>query len=178
MSVDANLAASRARDVSLLILDVDGVMTDGGIYVDARGEIAKRFNVHDGLGIKAAQAVGLSVAVVSGLDSPAVAARMAELGITEYHPGHLRKAAVVQGILARQGIGPQQAAYLGDDWVDAAPMELVGLPMAVADAQPEILDLALWVARRGGGQGAVREAVRFILAAKGQLEAAYQWFLA
>lgn len=177
MPVDASLAASRAREVRLLVLDVDGVMTDGGIYVDARGGIAKRFNIHDGLGIKAAQAAGLAIAVVSGLDSPAVAARMAELGITEYHPGHLRKVAVVEGILARQGIGAQQAAYLGDDWVDAGPMELVGLPMAVADAQPEILDLALWVSRREGGHGAVREAVRFILAAQGRLEAAYQWFL-
>ncbi|MFP5257498.1 MAG: KdsC family phosphatase [Acidobacteriota bacterium] len=177
MPVDASLAASRAREVAILILDVDGVLTDGGIVVDASGGIAKRFHVHDGLGIKAAQAAGLAVAVVSGLDSPAVAARMAELGIDEYHPGHLRKVAVVEGILARHGLTPGQAAYLGDDWVDAGPMELVGLPMAVADAQPEILDLALWVARRGGGQGAVREAIRFILAAKGRLEAAYQWFL-
>ena len=177
MPVDASLAASRAREVKLLILDVDGVVTDGGLYIDAQGGIAKRFNVHDGLGIKAAQAVGLEVAVISGLDSPAVAARMAELDIAEYHPGHLRKVAVLEGILKRLGLGPQQAAYLGDDWVDAGPMELVGLPMAVADAQPEILDLALWVSRRGGGQGAVREAVRFILATQGRLEAAYQWFL-
>jgi 3-deoxy-D-manno-octulosonate 8-phosphate phosphatase (KDO 8-P phosphatase) len=177
MAQDVNLAASRAKDIELLVLDVDGVLTDGGIYVDARGEVAKRFHVHDGLGIKAAQAAGLSVAVISGLDSPAVAARMKELGILEYHPGHYRKVGVLQGILERQGIKPGQAAFLGDDWVDAGPMELVGLPMAVADAQPEILDLALWVSRRGGGQGAVREAVRFILAAKGRLEAAYQWFL-
>ena len=152
-------------------------MTDGGLYVDAQGGVSKRFNAHDSLGVKAARAAGLDIAVVSGLDSPAVAARMAELEIAEYHPGHLRKAAVLEGILKRQGIEPQQAAYLGDDWSDAGPMELVGLPMAVADAQPEILELALWVSRRGGGQGAVREAVRFILAAQGRLEAAYQWFL-
>ena len=177
MSADAKLAITRAREVELLVLDVDGVMTDGGIYVDARGEVTKRFHVHDGLGIKAAQAAGLSVAVISGLDSPAVAARMRELGIEEYHPGHYRKVGVLEGILARAGLAPHQAAFLGDDWVDAGPMELVGLPMAVADAQPEILDLALWVSRRGGGQGAVREAVRYILAAKGRLEAAFQWFL-
>ena len=174
---DAALAAARARDVALLVLDVDGVLTDGGLYVDARGEVAKRFHAHDGLGIKAAQAAGLGIAVISGLDSPAVAARMRELGIDEYHPGHHRKTGVLQGILDRAGLRPGQAAFLGDDWVDAGPMELVGLPMAVADAQPEILDLALWVSRRGGGQGAVREAVRYILAAKGRLEAAYQWFL-
>ncbi|KHK04508.1 KdsC family phosphatase [Desulfovibrio sp. TomC] len=177
MPEDANLAASRAREVALLVLDVDGVMTDGGIYVDARGEVTKRFHVHDSLGLMAAQAVGLAVAVISGLDSPAVAARMADLGIAEYHPGHHRKMGVLRGILERQGVSPEQTAYLGDDWVDAGPMGLVGLPMTVADAQPEILELALWVSRRGGGHGAVREAVRFILAAKGQLGAAYEWFL-
>ena len=79
MPVDASLAASRAREVKLLVLDVDGVMTDGGLYIDAQGGIAKRFNVHDGLGIKAAQAVGLDVAVISGLDSPAASPSRATL---------------------------------------------------------------------------------------------------
>ncbi len=177
MPRDAALAASRAREVSLLVLDVDGVMTDGGLYVDAHGGIAKRFHAQDGLGIKAAQMVGLQVAVISGLDSPAVAARIKELGIGEYHPGFHHKVSVLGGILDRLGLSPRQAAYLGDDWVDAAPMGMVGLPMAVADAQPEILDLALWVSTRPGGQGAVREALRFLLAATGRLEEAYAWFL-
>ena len=170
-------ALLRARNISLLVLDVDGVMTDGGIYIDAAGGIAKRFHVHDGLGIKVAQAAGLRVAVISGLESPAVAARIRELGIDEYHPGIRHKVPVLRDILARQGIGPGQAAYLGDDWVDAGPMEFVGLPMAVADAQPEILDRALWISRLAGGQGAVREAVRFLLAARGQLEDTLVWFL-
>lgn len=178
MAQDLPLAKRRAKDVALLVLDVDGVMTDGGIYVDGRGGIAKRFHVHDGLGIKLAQKAGLSVAVISGLDSPAVAARIKELGIGEYHPGHHHKVPVLRGILERQGLAPQQTAYLGDDWVDAGPLGVVGLPMAVADAQPEILELALWVSRRPGGQGAVREAIRFLLEARGQLAAAYEWFLA
>jgi len=178
MAQDTASAQCRAKDIALLVLDVDGVMTDGGLYVDGRGGIAKRFHAHDGLGVKLAQAAGLAVAVISGLDSPAVEARIRELGIVEYHPGHHRKVPVLQGILNRLGLAPHQAAYLGDDWVDAGPMRLVGLPMAVADAQPEILDMALWTTSRPGGQGAVREAIRFLLAAKGQLQAAYDWFLA
>ena len=177
MTVDEDLARRRAGQIVLLVLDVDGVMTDGGIYIDAQGGVAKRFHVHDGLGIKAAQMFGLDIAVISGLDSPAVAARIKELGIDEYHPGHYRKVPVLQGILERRGLSPSQAAYLGDDWVDAGPMQLVGLPMAVADAQPEIAELALWRTRAAGGQGAVREAIRFILSARQRLEAAYAWFL-
>jgi 3-deoxy-D-manno-octulosonate 8-phosphate phosphatase (KDO 8-P phosphatase) len=177
MTPDQTLALTRAQNIALLVLDVDGVMTDGGIYVDAQGGIAKRFNVHDGLGIKLAQAAGLEIAVISGLDSPAVAARIKELGIGEYHAGHHHKVPVLQDIFKRRGISPEQTAYLGDDWVDAGPMKLVGLPMAVADAQPEILDLAVWVSRFAGGQGAVREAIRFVLGAKKQLEIAYAWFL-
>jgi 3-deoxy-D-manno-octulosonate 8-phosphate phosphatase (KDO 8-P phosphatase) len=177
MTRDQTLARTRAENVALLVLDVDGVLTDGGIYVDAQGGIAKRFHVHDGLGIKLAQAAGLEIAVISGLDSPAVAARVKELGIGEYHPGHHRKVPVLQGILERRGLTLEQTAYLGDDWVDAGPMRLVGLPMAVADAQPEILELALWTSRLAGGQGAVREAIRFLLAAKKQLDSAYSRFL-
>lgn len=177
MTVDVALARSRAERIAILVLDVDGVMTDGGIYVDAHGGVTKRFHVHDGLGIKAAQAAGLEIAVISGLDSPAVAARIRELGIDEYHPGHYRKVPSLQGILERRGLSPEQAAYLGDDWVDAGPMKLVGLPMAVADAQPEIADLALWMTSTRGGHGAVREAIRFLLQAQQRLEASYAWFL-
>ena len=174
---DVTLAAARARDIALLVLDVDGVLTDGGLYVDGRGDIAKRFDAVDGLGIKAAQIAGIAVAVISGLDSPAVAARIKELGIAEYHPGHYRKVPILRALWERTGISPEHTAYLGDDWVDAGPMGLVGLPMAVADAQPEILERALWVTTRPGGHGAVRETIRFLLDASGRLATAYDWFL-
>lgn len=168
-------AAARiaAAGVKLLVLDVDGVLTDGGLWYDASGGVAKRFNIHDGLGLKLAQAAGLGLAVISGLDHPGVAARMAEMGLDDYHPGHLRKVPVLDGILRRRGLSLAETAFLGDDWLDAGPMLRVGLPMAVADAQPEIRDLALWVSDRKGGRGAVREAVRFILEARGDL--AGQW---
>ncbi|MEF3696524.1 KdsC family phosphatase [Desulfolutivibrio sp.] len=161
---------SRARRIALLVLDVDGVMTDGGLVYDAAGAIRKRFHVHDGLGIKLAQEAGIEVAMVSGLDQGAAAARARELGIAEYHGGHLRKLPILEDILARRGLAFEQAAFLGDDWVDAPVMARVGLPMAVADAQPEILGMALWISRRPGGQGAVREAIRFLLSAQGKLQ--------
>jgi len=165
----------RAAGVRLLVLDVDGVLTDGGLYYDAKGNISKRFNVQDGLGIKVAQGAGLEIAVITGLKSEAVEKRVRELGIEEYHAGHLAKAALLDGMRQARGLEWTQLAYLGDDWVDAGPLGLVGLPMAVANAQPEILDLAAWVSTRPGGHGAVREAIRFILDARGDLGA--QWAL-
>ncbi|SDB11726.1 3-deoxy-D-manno-octulosonate 8-phosphate phosphatase (KDO 8-P phosphatase) [Desulfonatronum thiosulfatophilum] len=158
----------RARRIALMILDVDGVLTDGGLYYDDRGAVSKRFNVQDGLGIKMAQNVGLEFAVISGLDATAVGVRIKELDITEYHPGHKIKVPIIRGICERKQLEPGQIAYLGDDWVDAAAMRMVGLPMAVANAQPEIKELAAWTSAATGGNGAVREAIRFILTAQGK----------
>lgn len=163
-------ARERAARVKLLVLDVDGVLTDGGLYYGPDGQAMKRFNVQDGLGIKLAQAAGLVVAVISGLDSPAVAARVKDLGIEDYHGGHLAKIPLLEGICARHGLSLDEAAFLGDDWVDAGALSRVGLPMAVANAQPEILQRAAWVSTRPGGQGAVREAIRFLLEAQGKLD--------
>ncbi|MDD2218889.1 MAG: HAD hydrolase family protein [Desulfoplanes sp.] len=161
---------SRAAKVRMLVLDVDGVLTDGGLYYDAEGRILKRFNVQDGLGIKVAQRADIQIAVISGLDSLAVATRVKELGITYYYPGHHHKIPVLKKISKKSGIDLSAMAYLGDDWVDVGPMENVGLPMAVANAQPEILNLAAWTSRARGGHGAVREAIRFLLESQGKLE--------
>jgi len=163
-------ARERAARVKLLVLDVDGVLTDGGLYYGPDGAAMKRFDVQDGLGIKLAQSAGIVVAVISGLDSPAVAARVKDLGIADYHAGHHAKISLVQGICDKYGLGLDEAAFLGDDWVDAGPLGVVGLPMAVANAQPEVLQRAAWVSTRSGGHGAVREAIRFILEARGLLD--------
>jgi 3-deoxy-D-manno-octulosonate 8-phosphate phosphatase (KDO 8-P phosphatase) len=160
--------------VKLLILDVDGVLTDGGLYYDSEGLVSKRFNVQDGLGIKLAQSMGLGVAVITGLNQGAVAHRVRELGITEYHAGHVDKVPLMREICGRQGCRPQEVAYLGDDWVDAGVMQAVGLPMAVMNAQPEIISLARWVSTLHGGQGAVREAIMFLLRCRGQYDAAWE----
>ncbi|BBD07569.1 KdsC family phosphatase [Desulfovibrio ferrophilus] len=164
----------QAAKIRLLVLDVDGVLTDGGLYYDHQGNISKRFNVQDGLGIKLAQAAGLEVAVITGLDSPAVETRVRELGITEYHAGHLAKIPLLEGICERLKLDLSEVAYLGDDWVDAGPMRAVGLPMAVANAQSEILVMADFITEAHGGQGAVREAIRHILEARGDLDALWE----
>ncbi len=160
-----------ARDVRLLIMDVDGVLTDGGIFYDHEGRIMKRFHVRDGLGIKMAQQVGLDLAVITGLDQPCVRARVTELGITEYFAGKKDKIPVFEELLARKGLTPDQAAFLGDDWLDAGIMSRAGLAMAVADAAPEVVGLAHWVSTLPGGCGAVRQAIDFILRAQGKLDA-------
>lgn len=166
-----------ARDVRLMVLDVDGVLTDGGLYYDESGCVLKRFNVQDGLAIKMAPQAGLEFAVITGLDSPAVRRRVTELGISHYHPGHHRKAPILRAISEKTGIPLAHMAYVGDDWVDAAPMSLVGLPIAVPNARPEILRLAAWTTGSAGGQGAVREAIDFVLRAQGKLETLWQDWL-
>ncbi len=162
------------RRVKLLILDVDGVLTDGGLYYDPTGGVSKRFNVQDGLGIKIAQACGLEVAVITGLNHKAVETRVRELGIAEYHAGHVNKVPLMEDIRSRIGCEPSQIAYLGDDWVDAGVMRAVGLPMAVANAQPEILSLAKWTTTLPGGHGAVREAIMFLLRCRDDYTAAWE----
>ncbi|WP_028574082.1 KdsC family phosphatase [Desulfonatronovibrio hydrogenovorans] len=163
-----------AARIKILILDVDGVMTDGGLYYDHQGKITKRFNVQDGLGIKLAQSAGLGLAVMTGLSSSAVETRVRELGIEHYFHGFTRKLPLIQNLARDTGISCNEMAYLGDDWVDASPMLEVGLPMAVANAQPEIKNLAAWISSAPGGNGAVREAIMFILESRGDLENQWQ----
>lgn len=171
---DLDKARAAAARVKVLILDVDGVLTDGGLYYAEDGSVMKRFNVQDGLGVKLAQAAGLHIAVITGLDSKAVAARMKDLGVVEYHAGFKEKWETVEGIMQRLGVSVEELAFLGDDWVDAAPLRRVGLPMVVANAQPEVRPLAAWISTATGGQGAAREAIRFILDAQGKLDALWR----
>jgi 3-deoxy-D-manno-octulosonate 8-phosphate phosphatase (KDO 8-P phosphatase) len=169
-------AEERAAKVEMLVCDVDGVLTDGGLYYDDGGRVSKRFHVQDGFGIKMAQAAGLEVAIITGLESEAVRMRILELGISEYHAGRKDKLELLQDICGRQGLQADQLAFLGDDWVDAKVMQAVGLPMAVANAQPEVKQIAALVTGAAGGNGAVREAVRFILKAQGKLDMLWrQW---
>lgn len=160
----------RARRIKLLVLDCDGILTDGGLYYDAEGRISKRFHVQDGLGIKLAQKAGLSIAVISGLDHQAVARRVSELGVNHYLGGRARKFPWVDDLRKSLGMELDQVAYMGDDWVDAAVMSRVGLALTVPAAQPEIKDLAHWISSRQGGHGAVREAIALILSAQGVYE--------
>lgn len=162
-----------AAKTKLLVLDCDGVLTDGGLYYDDSGLSMKRFNVQDGLGIKIAQAAGLEVAVITGLDQPPVARRVKELGIRHYYPGNHEKVPLLHEICQNVGVTPEETAFMGDDWVDAGVMQIVGFAMAVPNAVPEILSMADWISSRQGGDGAVREGIMFILKHRGLLDE--QW---
>jgi 3-deoxy-D-manno-octulosonate 8-phosphate phosphatase (KDO 8-P phosphatase) len=155
-----------ANRIKLLILDVDGVLTDGGLLIDPTGREWKRFHVHDGLALVAAQRAGLHVAVVSGRASPAVTQRMAELGVHEVYQGVSDKAEVVRALIERLGVSAAEVAAMGDDLADMPVLRLVGVRLAPADAAPEVRRAAHWVSRRAGGQGAVREAVEMLLRAR------------
>lgn len=161
-----------AKNIKLLVLDVDGVLTDGGLYYGHDGMAMKRFNVQDGFGIKLAQTAGLEIGVISGLDQNPVAKRVAELGITHYYPGKHKKVPLFEEMCGKLGIDTSEAAFMGDDWIDLAVMKRAGLAMSVPNGMPEVIEAADWVAPRPGGHGAVRDAVGFILDARGQLDQA------
>lgn len=157
---------SAGADIALLVLDVDGVLTDGRLWYGPGGEELKAFHVRDGHGIVQLLAAGLRVAVISGRSSPAVATRMRELGVTDVIQGVTDKARALAELLARVGVEPQRVASLGDDTPDLGLLAGVGLPAAVADAHPAVLAAAAYVTRAAGGQGAVRELCDLLLAAR------------
>jgi 3-deoxy-D-manno-octulosonate 8-phosphate phosphatase (KDO 8-P phosphatase) len=156
-------ALSRASRIRLLVLDVDGVLTDGVLVYGASGEETKRFYVRDGLAIQVARRAGVEIAVVSGRASAAVTRRMSELGVVEVHQGVEDKESLLRGLLARLGVIAAETAVMGDDLVDLPVMRLAGLAMAPADAAPEVRRASGWVSRSAGGHGAVREAIEFLL---------------
>ena len=156
----------RAARIRLLVLDVDGVLTDGGLFYGPSGEESKRFHVHDGLAIVAAQRAGLAVAVISGRISDAVTRRTAELGITEVHQGIEDKTAVLARMATRLGVALEQVAVMGDDFGDLPLMRRVGLALAPLNAVREVRRAAHWVSRHRGGDGAVRQAVELLLRAR------------
>lgn len=155
-----------AAEVKLLILDVDGVLTDGRLWYGPDGESHKSFHVRDGHGIKVLLEAGIGVAVISGRRSAAVAVRMRELGVADVVQGVGDKSVALAELLARRAVDAQHAACLVDDTPDLGLMAAVGLPAAVADAHPKVLAAARHVTRAAGGQGAVREFCDFLLAAR------------
>ncbi len=172
----AEIPEALARNVELVIFDVDGVLTDGGVYLGALpggGEVElKRFDIQDGLGMKMLMWAGIRVALVSGRVSDATTLRARELGIEEcLQDPDAHKVPLVEGLLERTGAGWDTAAMLADDLPDLAVYRRVGLRGAVANAQPEVAEEAHWVARSRGGHGAVREFCRALLVARGEWDA-------
>lgn len=156
----------RASKIKMIAVDVDGVLTDGKIiYSDDAEE--KQFAVVDGLGITLAMRAGLEVAIITVRESEPVRRRARDLGIKEVHQGVRRKWERLKEIIDKSGFAPEEIAYVGDDLVDLIPMRRVGLPIAVANAVPEVVEAAVFVTERRGGEGAVREAIEAILKAKG-----------
>ena len=160
----------RAQAIRLLILDVDGVLTDGRLYFDAKGEALKVFHVRDGHGIKMLQRAGIEVAFLSGRRSDAAYNRARELGISRFHEGLRDKVPVLEEIMAAMEIQLPEVAAVGDELVDLPLMSRVGLGVAVADAVPEVLAAAHWVTTLPGGRGAVREVCDLLLKAQGKWE--------
>jgi 3-deoxy-D-manno-octulosonate 8-phosphate phosphatase (KDO 8-P phosphatase) len=162
--------AARARpaplsSLRLLVLDVDGVMTDGRLYYGAAGELGKSFHARDGLGIKALLAAGFEIAVISGRNSPATAQRCLELGIEHVRLGVEDKAIALSQLLDSLGLTAAQCVGMGDDASDLPVLQQVGLAVAVADAHPTALAAAHRRTRLPGGAGAVREVCDWLLAA-------------
>ncbi|MDD2320168.1 MAG: phenylphosphate carboxylase subunit delta [Geobacteraceae bacterium] len=153
----------RIAPIRLLILDVDGVLTDGRIVFDSNGIESKFFNVKDGHGIKLLQRAGIAVAIISGRESQVVANRAVELGIDHVYQKSLDKMAPYQDVLAKTGFTDHQVAFMGDDIIDLPILRRVGFAAAPADAVADIFPYVHFVAKNGGGWGAVREVCDLIL---------------
>lgn len=158
----------RLADIKLLILDVDGVMTDGRIVYDANGIETKFFNVKDGHGIKMVQRAGITVAIISGRKSPVVDLRARELGIEIVYQGALDKLSPFQEILASTGLDSSQVAFMGDDIIDLPILRRVGFAAAPCDAVDEVLGAVHFTSRHRGGWGAVRELCDLLLKGLGK----------
>jgi 3-deoxy-D-manno-octulosonate 8-phosphate phosphatase (KDO 8-P phosphatase) len=158
--------SSRAQPIQLLLTDVDGVLTDGGIIFDNQGIETKQFHIQDGLGIKLWQRAGLRFGMITGRSSHIVKLRAAELGVDLVRQGFETKLPTVKEVARELGLKPEQIAYIGDDLPDLPVLRWAGLAVAVADAVPEVLAAAHLVTQRLGGRGAVREAIAAILQAQ------------
>lgn len=165
-------ATARARKIRVLLMDVDGVMTDGRVYLQSfPGDVAlemKAFHSQDGAGLKLARLAGLRTGVITGRESPAMTRRAKENGIEFVYQGRDEKSASYEEILRLAQARDEEVAFVGDDLPDLPVLRRVGLAIAVANAVPEIRKIAHLVTKRSGGDGAVREVIEFILKAQGK----------
>jgi 3-deoxy-D-manno-octulosonate 8-phosphate phosphatase (KDO 8-P phosphatase) len=172
MPQDLSLVQKRAKSIRMLILDVDGVLTDGRIVYTSEGKEIKHFNVRDGFGIRLAHRGGIKTAIITARYSAVVAHRARELEISEVHQNALKKLPAYEQILKAHQLSDDQIAYIGDDLIDLPLLRRVGLAVAVADAHPEVKQMVHYVTQLSGGRGAVREIIELILKAQGTWEEA------
>lgn len=174
--------AALAKRIRLVGLDVDGVLTDGGIYLGASDGMPvelKRYHIQDGLGIRFLRDAGIIVAIVTGRVSASVRMRADELGITDViQDPHARKLPAFLSILERNGIAPEEAAFVGDDYPDLAILRVVGLPVAVENAVDDVKEVARLQLKRSGGDGAVREFTEVLLRARGEWRSIVERYVA
>jgi 3-deoxy-D-manno-octulosonate 8-phosphate phosphatase (KDO 8-P phosphatase) len=164
----AGSARPRFERIRMLIMDVDGVLTDGGMYYAESGDEWKKFNTRDGHGITLLHEAGIKTALVTREQTAIVARRALKLRIAEVHQGIRDKLPVVKALLEKHGVMREEACYVGDDLGDLEVMQWIGLPVAVGDAVPAIKKVARVITTRKGGAGAVREVCDRILAVRGQ----------
>ena len=163
-----------AKNIRCLICDVDGVLTDGSVYLDNQQGEMKAFNIKDGLGIKLMQRGGIETVIITGRNSPVVSRRMAELGIEHYYQGQQDKQAAFEDVLAKLNIQPDNVAYVGDDLPDLPLMKQVGIGFAPADAASFVREKADYLLQTDGGKGAVREIAELLLATQGKLDSIHE----
>ena len=174
--IDSAVIAA-AKQIKLLLLDVDGVLTDGRLYYGNSGEELKAFDIQDGLGIKLLQRGGVEVGIITGRVSQLLQRRADELGMQPIVQGREDKLTALNELLETMPVELHEIAFIGDDLTDLAVINRVGLGITVANGNAAVANKAKWQTRRGGGNGAVREAAEMILAAQGKLDqllAAYQ----
>lgn len=178
---EKSIPPDSARRIKLVIFDVDGVLTDAGVYIGTTtsGEAVelKRFDIQDGLGMKLLQRAGMEVVIVSGRVSPATTLRARELGVDCYQDDEALKLVAVKDLMARNGVEWDEIAMLADDIPDLPVFRLVGLPAAVANAVPAIADLAVWRSERRGGEGAAREFCEALLEARDELSTVVEQYV-
>lgn len=158
----------KAEKIKLIILDVDGVLTDGKIVYDSEGREIKAFNIHDGHGIRLLHDAGISVAIITGRQSKVVEIRASELGITDVFQKAHYKNSVYQELLKKYNLKDENAAFVGDDLIDLSILRSVGFAVAVSNAVDEVKEYAHMITKKAGGEGAVREVIDFIIKAQGK----------
>lgn len=163
---DSRLARARLRRIRLFATDVDGVLTDAGMYYSESGDEWKKFNTRDGMGLKLLQKAGLITAIVTQERTRLVARRAEKLTIPEVHQGVMDKLSMIRDMASRYGLTLEQVAYIGDDVNDLEALKAVGFSASPADGMPQVLQAVDYVCRKKGGEGAVREVVEMILEAQ------------
>ena len=168
---------ARFKNIKLLVLDVDGVMTDGGLTIGDDGQEYKTFHAHDGLGMKLLKASGVELAIITGRTSNVVKKRAESTGVAHFYQGAEDKLAAVYDLMKASGLQANQCAFMGDDVVDLPPMLQCGLALAVPNSPALVLAHAHYVTIKSGGQGAVREVCELIMQAQGTFDGQMAQFL-